>query len=86
MRLEPRWPHTQTTPWSDCACNDLNWCVYHQVHWEDRPERPSDEEMMKRAEKKMEWQRENWEEYKRKFELASRALELYLGEEDGTPY
>ena len=47
--------YISSTHWSDnCRCCDEAYCMYHLYHTDDLPIRPSDEEMTRRAEEKME--------------------------------
>lgn len=80
------WAHIPSTPWTnECCCCDMNDCVAHQFDDDERPARPSEETMTKRAEYKALKQEETFnkeiETYKQRYEELKK--EYYLkGYED----
>lgn len=52
-----------TTTWTDdCACSDHGACVHHQAHPELTPDRPSDEVLRARAQRRYERNVREWEQ------------------------
>jgi len=74
-------PSTSTITWSDdCACRDLDLCLYHRIHSDEPlPKRPAHSVMEERRAKVEERQNEEFEKKKQRFARAE-ALEKELAE------
>lgn len=66
VRFEPM-TSTRSVSWSaDCACSDAGRCAYHNYNPEDAPYRPSKAELLARAERYNESQKQDFQELKKK--------------------
>lgn len=62
--------YVQQANWGDCACSDTTTCLAHQFHPDSAPNRPSEEILLERAQKRMEQKTSEFEHMKAKFEQA----------------
>lgn len=75
VRFEPQ-TNVRSVSWSaDCACSDLGRCAYHNYDPEDAPDRPSNTELLARAERYNESLKQDFEELKKKFAFYDDLLE-----------
>lgn len=66
----------RTASWSDeCCCDDTNTCAYHNVSDDPRPDRPSEEVLLQRAEDNYRQAREKYERQLERFVIVRKLLQ-----------